>query len=284
MTACTWTFGEHGFYFKPLTRFPEIWKQEVYNTAKLIRNNTDRKIFVCMSGGIDSEIVARSFYDQDIDFSAVILEYDNELNTHDISYAKNFCQQRNIKTHIIKINLINFIELDIPNYIKSGYYATNIFRFIQRRLIEEVELLNGCAVLGGGEQIFVGHNNEVCLTKSLDAWSSVQFAQELHTNHCVEFFMHNPEIQYAWMCEPIIEIMTANSEYYPVDLKMSIEKIIIYHRYWNEMIHRKKYSGYEKIQSFREQVEKKLKTQFTNLIQYHIPISKIKNDLLKNLN
>ncbi|MFP3345525.1 hypothetical protein R0J87_23885, partial [Halomonas sp. SIMBA_159] len=47
----------------PCSRYPLQFNKECYNAAKLIYENTNDPIRVLMSGGVDSEVVARSFLD-----------------------------------------------------------------------------------------------------------------------------------------------------------------------------------------------------------------------------
>ena len=57
--------------FNPCTRTPQSWSVEVNNTAKSIAASTNKPLYVLMSGGIDSEMVARSFISNNIKFKAL---------------------------------------------------------------------------------------------------------------------------------------------------------------------------------------------------------------------
>ena len=47
-------------------RDPLDFRSECVNAAKLIRESTNLPIYVCFSGGVDSEIVVRSFMEANI--------------------------------------------------------------------------------------------------------------------------------------------------------------------------------------------------------------------------
>lgn len=280
MNLVNWHYTEQTkFTFLPLSRMVENWKNEIYNTAAIIASSTDRTIYICMSGGIDGEVIARAFLDRSIPFKAITLEYKNNINDHDISYAKKFCQENNIQHEIIELDLHSFIQNDIPQYISKGFYATNVHRYIELRLIDEVESRQGCAIFGGGDQIFYTHQDKVCLTKSEDDAVVLNYMSKYRLTHFNEFFDQNSEIFYSWLKEPIIEIMTNDPDYYRFNLKLSVEKIPIYHKYWRNMEYRRKYTGFEKVVELRLSTEHQLSQQFPHFQQILIPISKVKQDL-----
>ena len=49
---------EFKIWYPVCTRTAGTWLDEIKIAATLLKNNTDRDVWVCMSGGIDSEIVA----------------------------------------------------------------------------------------------------------------------------------------------------------------------------------------------------------------------------------
>ena len=56
----------------------------------------DKKMILCMSGGLDSEVMAESFLRADVPFSASIWKYKNNLNMYDIKHAIKFCKTNKI--------------------------------------------------------------------------------------------------------------------------------------------------------------------------------------------
>src|SRR5438874_953783 len=84
------------FYFDPCTRHSQTWKEEIYSAARAIANKTKKPIWICSSGGIDSEVACRAFFDQGINFSVLTIEHEAGTNSHDISYAINWCRARGV--------------------------------------------------------------------------------------------------------------------------------------------------------------------------------------------
>lgn len=76
--------------------------------AELIANSTRDQIFVTLSGGIDSEIVADSFLAVGADFTAAVMRFDDDLNSHDIAYAEKYCRENRIQIQYFDLNPAKF--------------------------------------------------------------------------------------------------------------------------------------------------------------------------------
>ncbi len=84
---------------------------ECVRAASLISAQAGQKrILIAMSGGMDSEVVARSFLEAKVPFEAVIFRYENESNLHDIKSAVDFCNSNNLKINFVDINVLEFLD------------------------------------------------------------------------------------------------------------------------------------------------------------------------------
>ena len=61
------------------------------DASRKIAMSTDRPIYVCTSGGIDSEIVVKFFLKAKVNFTVAMLEFKNKENEHDLKYAYKLC-------------------------------------------------------------------------------------------------------------------------------------------------------------------------------------------------
>ena len=110
----------------------------------------DYKFVIAMSGGIDSEITADSFYTNDIPFRAITLDLFNSKNRYDYVYAYQYCKARGIDHKIHKLGLDKFIKDTIPNAVKHGQFTDSLSQVALTDLFNYVaddEIL-----------IFSGHN------------------------------------------------------------------------------------------------------------------------------
>ena len=106
---------------------------------------------LALSGGIDSEITAETFYQLGVPFKAVIQRLFKGSNDHDIIFAVKYCQERNIPFKIVDLSYEKLTKETIPEAVKYGQFThshsqialTNLFKYINR----EKDIL-----------IFSGHN------------------------------------------------------------------------------------------------------------------------------
>jgi len=102
------------FYYDKITRKPLSWKNECLETAKLINNTYNIPIDILVSGGVDSLVCCESFRLSNIPFNAIIFDF--KYNEHDIIYAKNYCEEFQIKYKVIKIDIKDFFKNKLEEY------------------------------------------------------------------------------------------------------------------------------------------------------------------------
>ena len=117
-------FGYDGSYFVPRSsveqkwsisyghcrRTPNSFRLECLQAAREIAEKATFPIYVCLSGGIDSEIVAESFRLAGIPFVAGIMRFNDNLNRHDILWALKYCIKHNVEYRFFDVNVFEFYE------------------------------------------------------------------------------------------------------------------------------------------------------------------------------
>lgn len=258
--------------FNPVTRPVQHWVDELLATARLIADSTDKPLYLCLSGGIDSEVMARTFIKQNIPFKALIV--DNGHNSHDTRFAWDFCQVNNIETVKKSIDLTN-----LHKKFYKKYASTNIFRYLQINLIDIVEQLGGTAVLGGGEQIYYTVNNQVHIKYDPGFILPIEYCRINGLKHFPYFHMTTPELLASYMKLDIIELLLKQPRYFLDHHVLSIEKILIYHGYWPGMARRSKYNGWENQLRLRQYIEQELQELYPDHMPKFIPVSRVKSQL-----
>ncbi len=240
--------GSFDIKFKPVTRELLDWKQEVYETAKRIRSLTDKPLLLCMSGGVDSEIVARAFLENNIEFTALSLRHTKGTNAHDVNWAIKFCNERNVNHISFDFDFEDFVINKIPKYIEQGYRTWRTFRFQQLFLFELAESMGYTAVLGGGPSPFFTKNGDICLNFKIDEFMCLDWLKNNNQKHFPYFFWQNSEIMAAYFNQGLIKFLLSDPAYFvSVWPTTSPEKATVYHKYWPDMPRRLKYDGFEKI-------------------------------------
>ena len=113
--------------FKKCTQKPMSWREECIRAADMIYQSTDKNILVHFSGGIDSEIICRSFLENGHPFKAMIFRFENNLNLHDIAYAVKFCKEYNIEYSIVDFSILDFLKttyhnIELPNPVSNDWF------------------------------------------------------------------------------------------------------------------------------------------------------------------
>lgn len=110
--------GHPEVYFSKVTlpeKNPGSAYEEATQAARLIYENAKANgvgapLTLCLSGGIDSEVMALSFLAAGVPFRAVTLRFRNGLNDFDIENVTAFCDRHRIERSFIDLDVIDFLE------------------------------------------------------------------------------------------------------------------------------------------------------------------------------
>ena len=88
--------------------------KEAQIAARLILNESKKigqEVFLCVSGGIDSESMLRAFMAEgERSFHAVILRFNDNLNDFDIENVIQFCEAKHVSYEVFDLNVLDFFE------------------------------------------------------------------------------------------------------------------------------------------------------------------------------
>jgi hypothetical protein len=96
--------------YLPVSRKVNSYFEETCRAAELVYEKNPGRINVCYSGGLDSEFILHTFLHLGLPITPVILK--TQYNAHDISYATQFCDAKNLK--------YTLLELDFDKFVQSG--------------------------------------------------------------------------------------------------------------------------------------------------------------------
>lgn len=270
--------------FKPISRPPKSWKEELLISADKIVKSTDRPIYVLMSGGIDSEQTAKILMELGVKFKVLTMKHKDGLNWFDIKYAVDFCNKYKIEQRFVELDTQHFFSEGIKKYIERDYRSVNIYHYQQLFLLDHLEEIGGFGFGGAGEQVYFTVNGEICLSINPNYPLGVDYCRRNNLNHNFWLNLSTPEIYAAYMKIDLIDWLLKRPEYFTNTqisrLTISGEKVLIYHQHWPEMQKRQKYSGFEKIEkSIRQPKQSELTKQFPDLVDLFIPVAKVKKEL-----
>lgn len=235
------------------TRWPENFRQECLEAARLIRASTDQQIWVLFSGGVDSEVALRSFVESGIDVNAAILRFNGGINEHDISYAFETCKQLNVKSRVFELDLHRFWQNDYQPYAART-------RCVSPQLLTTMYLADqvpGYPVIGSGECLLVHENGQWDLWEKEKIASWYRHFLILERAACPGFFQYTPELMLSYLIDPmVVKFIDEIKQGSTADIKLAM-----YQQHFN-LASRPKYTGFENVQPEDYVLRQKLKSQY----------------------
>jgi len=109
----------------------------------LVRDFADKyknyKFVLGMSGGIDSEVCAETFYQLNIPFRVLSLRLFKGQNDFDLIYAAKYCKDRGINQKFIPLSYNKIIKNLIPKAVKYGQFTHSISQVALTYLFDFIE-------------------------------------------------------------------------------------------------------------------------------------------------
>lgn len=181
--------------------FYQDFHQAADYTANLIyQKYNDKKIYVSLSGGLDSELVASVLLRNKIPFVPIILKI-HDLNYLETWYAEYWCYQNNIVPVILEYNADEVVEAAIKNH--KNVIKTNPTQIPNLIVLNYVEEQNGFLIYSTGD-----------LNLELDKFycERLDYLPDIikTKNSTTAFFVYTPEIVLSYVNQ---FDTTANEQY-----------------------------------------------------------------------
>lgn len=122
-------------------RRSKSFKSDLSNLVKAFAQKyPSYQYVISMSGGIDSEVTAETFYQLGIPFRVLIQRLFKGANDYDIIFAVKYCQDRKIPFKVINLSLEQLKKEIIPDAVKHGQFThsysqialCNLFNYVDR--------------------------------------------------------------------------------------------------------------------------------------------------------
>lgn len=242
-------------------RIPMNFRLECLQAAREIAAQAGPlPITVLFSGGMDSEVVLRSFVEAGVPVEAAILRFKDDFNLHDYSWAILACENLGVKFKIFDLDLLAF-------WAGAGLEYAERTQCVSPQLLPTMWLadqIEGFPVLGSGENYLVKKEMQWLLLEKerIAAWYRHFLVQNRPASP--GFFQWSPELMLAWLVDPLAIDLWQNRR--PTELDSKIVKIRIYQAHFNVM-KRLKYTGFEKVQQAELIIRQKLTDRFAGCDQ-----------------
>ena len=222
------------------------YKDALHNNAKIMRDSFSEPFDVLLSGGIDSEIVVRTFKDLGIKHNTFIFRLENDYNIRDVNDAVAICQQINIPYKIIDFNLQNFFEQDALFYFNKSF-APRAGRIPR---LKWIEYLDNIPVFCDGEPYWkrmygedYSQKSEWHLHLGEDAYTNSLYAYDIGRTIIGDWYEYTPEIILSHMQHPTIQKLL--NDQLPKKLSSWSSRYSMHQEIWPEIKTRNKLVGYE---------------------------------------
>jgi hypothetical protein len=226
---------------------------------------------VLLSGGLDSEVVVRSFIDSGREFKAVSNRFLQDLNIHEIDYIERLKKKFNFDHTYVDIDIVKFYGsqrckdlIDISKCTKPEMIPTmELIHYVYNHM-------DGIPVLGNGD-FYVSKDNEdgkivwnYYEYEYILAW--MRFCVDQHITAATNFFQYTPEIVLSVGRDSIMSDLFAKS---PEEKKSSrSKKYIVYKKNWIDIELRQKFHGCENIMSICDELRNTIclsNSQYTDI-------------------
>ncbi len=143
--------------YSAIRRPPGDFRQELMETARCIQRKTNKPLWVCFSGGMDSEVTLLAFVLAGIPVQAATIRMNSGLNDHDIRYAFKFCAKHGIPQKVFDLDLSAFLAANLARYdylqCCSPQFAPVLW------LMEQIIASGGLPIVGNGDACLVRVEN-----------------------------------------------------------------------------------------------------------------------------
>lgn len=255
-------YTNYGKLEKPLRSF----KQELLDAAKsTLDHYPGLRPCVFFSGGVDSELVLRSYIEIGSNPEVYIVRYEKDLNLYDVSYAVAICSSLQVDYHLIDFSLESFYQNDAEKISEDA----QIDRPSMLPHLKFTEVADGL--------IIVGHSDVRWYRPSDDYSQKVSWlAQDFeHDIGCDKYnILHNRSAIYQWWkWTPglVLSYTKLNwfrkliSDGYVGKLGINSTKIIGFREVYPDMLYRKKFTGLERIDYITKEFENYLERKYKGL-------------------
>lgn len=189
----------------PPTRKVKSYFEETLDTVEYVYANKTGKFQVLYSGGLDSQYVCEVLLYLGIEFDPVIIELKNNsgeiLNQHDIKYAYEFCNFKNITPITYDLNFEKFVEtgknVEIAKSVSCCAAALPATLFVANQL-------DGFSLLGN-DPPYMRNEKGVWVLEELEyIHGLLRFYKKYNVNGCPFLLSYTPEMMLSFLLDPAI--------------------------------------------------------------------------------
>ncbi len=245
--------------FHPVSRPVGSWREELNAAAIIIANTAQKRIKIAFSGGLESEVLCRTFFDQGIQFSALTLAH--RTNRKEVAYARQWCLYRGIPHEIVPFDAASFLTIDVDRYMAAGYVTGSVYRYLQLRIMEIIELSNSFGVLGNGKLSFQPNradSNDTCMSFGTSFAAPFEWMKMGSVRHQPYFFLSTPEVVLSFLRTPLVEAALRTPHVFDNSSNNIALRRLVYQTFWPDIPSRPSLYGFERERLLKNAAEHRM--------------------------
>lgn len=262
-----------------IDRAVQDWKNECILAARDIAIQSNRQIYICLSGGIDSEVTIESFRLAGVPVIAAVMRFKDQLNAHDIFWAERYCHRHRISIEYYDVDALGFYKTQEYQSIVDSTQCFYPMLSLQMKVMSWVVEKKGFPVLGSAECYLERLPNQKWVLYEREIYAALyRYQIQKKFEGVCGFFQWSPEMMYSFLVDPMIKKLIHNEL---LEKNNSLEIKQDLYSYYFQTEPRKKYYGWEKFSLIEEGMRQEL------LRRFHFARTEIKTpyeEVLKILN
>ena len=213
--------------------------EEIYNNARNMRDYYTGTFDVLLSGGIDSEVIVRTFKDLNIKHNTFIFKYENNYNYRDVDSAVEIAKSLGIDYKIIEFPLQKFYENDAYDLFKKSKCIGSA----RLTHLKFFDYLDNIPVMGDAEPYWKRVLGSDYSKKSEWLMPLGESSHNLSRENICDWYEFSPNLILSFNNLPIIQDLINDKIYGKTSSWTS--RIPIHQTLWPDIKHKHKLVGYE---------------------------------------
>lgn len=239
----TWSDDPFQVNYARCVTEPLDFRSECVQAVKNLCRTASGPIGVLFSGGVDSELICRSFRDAGAAFTALIIQFGDSLNRHEVDFATAMCQRVGWKHEIIHFDIENWFNNELYA-LAEEYGITHPELAVHMRMLELASEAGYTPIDGRGDINLINLDGRIVWKESRESVMVTRFLSSRGIEACPRFFKYSAELVYSWLTDPMMQRWIALNV--PLKMRESHDfKMMIYSQYWENLEPRVKYTGFE---------------------------------------
>jgi len=165
-----------------------------FNNLKIQKNSCGSEIFVMLSGGYDSQVIAKTMAEDGVKFTAITFDFGNNMNQPDMIMAKKLCDEYNIPHRVISFDLVDFYKSGEFKEYAEITHCNYQYNLAYMRGLRDI---NGIVISGHGDQAIEFNDDIKVWQFEEQIFSLITYSKHKKLDNFIRYHAYTKEIWYS---------------------------------------------------------------------------------------